>query len=132
MSEETNIDVAFRFVECINRGDVEGLVSLMTPDHTFFDLEGEAYRGRETMRRGWTNYFEAYPHYMIHIHEFYDAQDRVIFVGSTTGSHLELPRRIEFKDNLIWIARLLADHVAEWRIYDETPELRNQLGIPAA
>jgi hypothetical protein len=132
MSEETNIDIAFQFVECINRRDLDGLVALMTADHTFFDLEGDAYSGRETMRRGWANYFGAYPHYMIHIHEFHDFQDRIIFIGSTTGSHLELPRRIEFNDPLIWTARIVADHVAEWHIYDDTPEVREELDLPPA
>lgn len=40
MSETRAIDVAFQFVEHINRRELEPLAELMTPDHRFVDLAG--------------------------------------------------------------------------------------------
>lgn len=41
--------VALKFNENINRRDLDGLVKLMTSDHTFINSEGEVHEGREVM-----------------------------------------------------------------------------------
>ena len=54
--------IALEFVECINAQDVEGLVALMTEDHTFIGCEeGDVAVGRKRMKEGFAQYFEAYP-----------------------------------------------------------------------
>ena len=119
-------DVAFQFVEKINRGDLAGLVALMTEEHTFVDLAGEVSSGRELMRRGWAHYFDRCPEYMIHVWQYSVVGDCVALRGSTTGSHLNLPREEEFADPLIWVARIEAGQVAEWRLLPDTPAVRSQ------
>lgn len=84
------------------------------------------------MREAWAGYFSAFPDYMIHVSAFFTLADTVILVGRTTGSHLQLPRAVEFQESLIWAARIADDRVAEWRIYPDTPEARAELGIPTA
>jgi len=41
--------VALKFNENINRRDLDGLVKLMTSDHTFINSEGEVHEGREVI-----------------------------------------------------------------------------------
>lgn len=130
--EQEMVDIAFRFVECINRRDLEGLTAVMSTDHLFVDIAGDLSQGRDTMRRGWEAYFSAYPDYMIHISEFFLRGDTVILVGRTTGSHLDLPRAVEFQDYpVIWVAHVREESVSEWRLYEATPENRERLQIPA-
>lgn len=129
MSEPRAIDVAFRFVEHINRRELESLVELMTPDHRFIDLAGDVEEGRDVMGAGWADYFAHYPDYMIHISHFFVRDDVVIFVGRTTGSHLRLPRDVEFQEPVIWIAPIENGLVAEWRLYPYTDQVCQKLGI---
>ena len=93
MSEPRAIDVAFQFVEHINRRELEPLAELMAPDHRFVDLAGDVEEGRDVMRAGWAQYFARFPDYMIHISHFFVREDTVIFVGRTTGSHLHVRSR---------------------------------------
>lgn len=67
MSEPDAIDVAFQFVEHINRRELEPLVELMTPDHRFIDLAGDVEQGQEMLRAGWADYFARFPGYRIHL-----------------------------------------------------------------
>jgi len=131
MHAQNPIDVAFSFVECINRRDLTGLTALMTEDHTFIDLAGDVERGRAVMREGWAGYFSRFPEYMIHVGECWTVEDTVVLVGRTTGSHLGLPRATEFAEPVIWAARIEGKRVAEWRLYSHTPETRAQLGVSA-
>jgi hypothetical protein len=126
------IDVAFEFVEAINRRDLERLVALMTHDHRFVDLSGEAHLGRETMRKAWASYFDSFPKYMIHVAELFRNDDRVIMVGRTTGSHLNLPRLVEFNETMIWLAETAGGLVTGWLLYEDSPQNRAQLGADAS
>jgi ketosteroid isomerase-like protein len=130
MSRSSNTDVAFRFVEAINRLELDTLTDLMTEDHTFVDLSGDRHEGRETMRDGWREYMTSFPEYMIHVSEVYEVGDTVFLVGRTTGSHLKLPREVEFREPIIWAAQIRDGRVAEWRLYDDTPGNRCELDIP--
>jgi len=54
---------ALRFNDRINQQDLEGLVELMTDDHTFIDSEGNVTKGKDTMKQGWKEFFKKYPDY---------------------------------------------------------------------
>lgn len=47
---------AQRFVEAINRHDVEALAALMSAGHRFIDSLGTTIKGRDKMRLGWAGY----------------------------------------------------------------------------
>lgn len=51
------------------------------------------------------------------------------FVGRTTGSHLQLPRDVEFQEQVIWSARVENGLVAEWRLYPYTAQVHEELGL---
>jgi hypothetical protein len=124
------IDVALRFVERINRRDLDGLTELMTPAHRFVDLAGDVDVGRERMQQGWAEYFRLCPDYMIHISRISVQGNVVALAGRTTGSHLGLPRAEEFHDEpVIWLARIDGDRISEWCLIHDTPETRSVWGL---
>lgn len=129
MAEREIADVAFRFVERINRQDLEGLLALMTEDHDLHVFGEHDLEGKPAQRDGWRDYFALCPDYMIHVHEMHVTGDTAVLVGSTTGSHLKLPRLEEFRDPLIWTAKVRDGRVCEWALHHLTEESRKNLGI---
>lgn len=130
MDNETQFDIAFRFVECINRLDIDGLAELMTKDHLFSDLAGDIELGKIKMLNAWRDYMSRFPEYMIHISEVFEVDDEIILVGRTTGSHLQIPRREEFTGGtIIWVAKIRGDKVTEWQLYYDTPENKAELNM---
>jgi uncharacterized protein (TIGR02246 family) len=133
--------VALSFVECINAGDVEGIVALMTDDHEFIDTSGEAYRGREAMRAGWAGYFRLFPDYQVVVDDVRVAGSDVTMRGRSTGTLSEegretlrrpdgsLPPDDELQGTAIWTARILDGRVLRWRVYADTPDVRAALAI---
>jgi ketosteroid isomerase-like protein len=132
MTGEMPVEIALRFVECINRQDHATLVDLLSEDHVFVDLAGDVHRGREVMSEGWAGYFAACPAYLIHVCDVFDAPDGVILAGRTTGSHLDQPRHVEIRDTLLWVARVRDDKILAWELYHDTPHNRKQLGATLA
>lgn len=132
MAPETALDTAFRFVECINRRDLDGLTALISGDHVFIDLGGEEHRGKNSMIEGWRSYFTQFPEYMIHLAEAFILNETVVLVGRTTGSHTGQPRAEEFRGTVIWVAETHQGQVQTWQILDDTPENRAELGLKAS
>ena len=85
--QDTTLAVAHQFVEAINRQDVDALVSLMTADHRFTDSLGNTARGRESMREGWTLYFQMVPDYRLEIEETYVNDSGVVMLGIAGGTY---------------------------------------------
>jgi uncharacterized protein (TIGR02246 family) len=118
-------EVALRFIEKINARDASGLSELMTEDFMFVDYEGEVYRGRETMRDGFAEYFENFPEYKIHVQKVCVSGGDLAFVASTTGSHV--PPELEVNEALVFTARFEGGLVGEWRIYTDLEDVKNRL-----
>jgi len=72
--------VALKFNEKINQRDLEGLVELMTDDHTFIDSVGTITKGKDVMKEGWREFFEKYPDYQ-HIFTSVTIQNNVVLSG---------------------------------------------------
>lgn len=114
--------IALEFVECINTQDVEGLAALMTEDHTFIGYEeGDVAVGRERMKEGFAQYFEAYPEYKIHISKVTRSGKDIAIIGTTSGS--QIPPEVEAKETVIWIAKMKDQLVSEWRIFTDLDHL---------
>jgi hypothetical protein len=62
------------------------------------------------------------PDYIIHLSEFHQRENRIYLIGQTVGSHLNLPWREEFEDNMIWIADVEGEQLALWKIISDTEE----------
>ena len=118
MADRTAEEVALKFAECINKGDVECLVALMTSGFTMITDEGEPESGRVTMEAGFRGYLADYPEYQIHVHKVARSGNSVAIVGQTTGSHIA--KEIEETETVIWVAEVTeGGRVAEWRIYSD-------------
>jgi ketosteroid isomerase-like protein len=114
---------ALLFNEQINHRDIDGLSALMSDDYTFIDREDAVYRGKETMTRGWIEFFISFPEYQNTFTRVESRDDLVILIGYAVWSKNAQP------DHAIWTATIRDDRVAQWRIYEDTNENRAMLGI---
>jgi ketosteroid isomerase-like protein len=120
------------FLDCINRGDLDGLTALMTHDHTLAVLDEPPLVGRQANRDAWNGYFTAFPDYVIYPRQIATSGSAVAVLGATTGSHLALPDDEEIKLNVIWVSETVNGELSLWRVAEDTPSLRTQTGIPLA
>ncbi|UWZ82388.1 ester cyclase [Occallatibacter riparius] len=84
---QDTVGVAQRFVDAINRQDVNAVANLMTPDHLFTDSLGNVARGRESMREGWKLYFQMVPDYQLQVEETYVNESAVVMLGIAGGTY---------------------------------------------
>jgi len=119
------------FVDRIDRGELDDLVELMSDDHTLVVLDGPPLVGRGANRDAWDADLTAFPGDVIHPRCLTVDGGSVAVLGATTGSHLALPDDEEMRLTVIWLAEVSGGRVSTWRIVDDTPELRAQVGIPA-
>ena len=117
------------FVDAINRGDVDRLVALMSPDHRLQVLQEPPVAGREVIRETWDGYATAFPDYVIYPDRIVHRGDDVLVLGSTTGSHLGLPDEQERQLKLIWRATVRDGLLVLWQIMADTPGQRSSLGL---
>jgi len=121
------------FVGRINARDVEGLLRLMTSDHEFIDRAGVSVRGRDAMRGAWEGYFKLFPDYRIEPSGMRRAGDRVNFAGVSHGTLSEHGREVlgqgDFQGPALWSARVVGGLLAQWRVYEDTPANRAELGL---
>lgn len=121
-------DVAMSFVEAINAGDVDGLVALMTDDHTFVDSAGTVASGRDNMRTGWRQFYEMFPDYRIEIKEMLHHRATVALFGSWSGTFAgkdgPLPES-KVGGPAAWKATVAGDKIRFWQVYvDHTRTMR--------
>lgn len=114
---------ALQFNEYINNQDIRGLSSLMTEDHTFIDRAGAIDKGKKSMTRGWTQFFENFPDYKNNFERVESRDNLVILIGYAYWSEKNK------YDPAIWTAKIENDLVAEWRIYEDTEENRKKFNI---
>ena len=100
--------VALKFNDKINQRYLNGLVSLMTDDHTFTDNSGDVYKN---MEEGWKAFFENHPDYRNIFTSVTVRDDVVVMVGYSTCSN---ERRLNGPS--IWTARVRDGLVSEWRV----------------
>jgi hypothetical protein len=69
------------FAAAINCHEVEKIAGLMSDDHTFIDADGNEMIGKETMKAGWTSYFQFFPDYYIEIEDIFIKGDLAMAFG---------------------------------------------------
>jgi hypothetical protein len=117
------------FIDCINRSDIEGLGKLMTEDHQLQVFDEPSLDGRQANVAAWHGYTESFPDYVIYPHRIAEHNGQVSVLGHTTGSHLRLPDTEEQALTLIWLVDVVEGMVRSWRLIEDTPERRQQLGL---
>lgn len=123
-------EVAKRFVERINAHDVDGLVALMTPDHTFVDSLGNKST-RPSIEDGWRNYFDMVPDYWVRVDSAFSEGGTAILIGTAGGTYvpedgLARPKN-KWRTPAVWIARIEGRRVAEWRVYSDNEPIRERM-----
>jgi hypothetical protein len=133
MGSDTAASVAIKFVERLNRRDVDGLVELMSPDHRLCPGGEEALTGPEEAREGLSAYVSSWPEFQIHIADVYVIDNTVVLVGRTTGSCAGLSREDEIRERRLYVAKIVNGLVAEFRHYaEDTAQVRSYLGATPA
>lgn len=128
MNPSDPVERTLKFIECINKGDLNTLQAMLSEDHTFIDASGEVHVGRSLMVEGWRSYMNDFPNYLIHVCELYLQESRVIVVGRTTGSHTGQTRAEEIRETLLWEAEIEGERVRRWQIHEDRPVVRAGLG----
>jgi ketosteroid isomerase-like protein len=118
------------FIDCINRGDVDGLGQLMSEDHRLVVLDEEPVVGRDHNIDAWRGYFSSFPAYVIHPRALAAGEGRVAVLGTTTGSHLCLADEEEARLTVIWLAGVEDGKVRSWQVIEDTLPARRGLGLP--
>jgi hypothetical protein len=126
---EEVLEVALKFVECINRQDLDALSEMLTDDHRFRDLAGDEEQGKMNLAKGWGDYFSISPTYLIHVAELYLSGEQVVILGRTTGSHTQQPRQEEIRDTLLWVATVQGDQISAWELYLNTEPNRQRFNV---
>jgi predicted SnoaL-like aldol condensation-catalyzing enzyme len=114
---------ALLFNECIANRDLEGLAALMSEGHTFIDRTGTISQPKEYMVKAWKKFFASFPDYKNTFSRVESAGNTVSIVGYAFWSE-EQPY-----DPVLWSARVEDDLIAEWRVYEDTPENRRLLNL---
>jgi hypothetical protein len=117
------------FIDCINRGDVDGLGRLMTDDHQLCVFDEAPLVGRAANIEAWRGYARAFPRYVIYPDSIAEHAGTVAVLGRTTGSHLGLPDTEERQLTLIWVAEVQLGHLRTWRLVPDTAAARARYGL---
>ncbi|MBO0861665.1 MAG: nuclear transport factor 2 family protein [Chloracidobacterium sp.] len=123
MSEKDPKFVVLQFNECINNRDLEGLSNLMTEGHVFIDNNNDVHRGKELMVKGWEDFFRQFPDYSNHFAIVESRGDQVVVIGHSTCSFKPLD------GPALWTATVEDGLIAEWRVYLDTVENREDLDL---
>ena len=128
MSMENPTAIVRAFVEKINAHDVAGLCALMPENHVFIDSLGMRMSGRETMRAGWTRYFNWFPDYQISVDDIFVRDHLVGLFGVACGTYSVAGKLLDenkWEIPAAWRAVVQDGLMAEWRVYaDNSPVLR--------
>ena len=116
--------IALLFNECINSRDIEGLVGLMTSDHSLICNGHVDTRDRTSSREAWTAFFNMFPDYQNHFLRIESKGDFVVIAGKSTCSNED-----KLNGNALWSARIQNDKVSEWQVYEDNSENRRNLQL---
>ncbi|MCB9676672.1 MAG: nuclear transport factor 2 family protein [Alphaproteobacteria bacterium] len=114
------------FDAAIAARDLGALVARMTPDHRFVDSGGGVVEGRDACRGAWEGFFGAFPDYRNVFERVVRVDGRVIALGHSECSTPALA------GPAIWSAVVRDGALAEWRVDDDTPEVRARMGLGGA
>jgi len=123
-TEENKKNVALQFNEAITNRDIDMLATLMTDDHAFIDSANTEFRGKDKALQAWRGFFEAFPAYKNVFDRVETKADTVVMLG-----HSICPNNKELDGSAIWTAKVNGGKLAEWRVYEDTPENKKHLGI---
>jgi ketosteroid isomerase-like protein len=117
------ISVAVRFNACINDRDLAGLAELMPNDHRFVDSAEGVVAGKPACLAAWRGFFNAFPDYRNVFSTLSARGDVVTIVGHSVCAEPNLA------GPALWTATVRDGQVAEWRVFEDTPQARRLLNL---
>lgn len=117
------MEVVVEFIKRINAGNVDAICELLTADHVFQDALGKRFVGRETLRAGWTTYFETIADYQVRGQDFFQDKNVVAVFGTASGTS---KRDGKFSASgfwqipAAWKATVEGGLIAEWCVFAES------------
>jgi ketosteroid isomerase-like protein len=118
------------FIRAINRQDVDAIADLLTEQHRFIDSMGTLFEGRETLRRGWTKYFQLVPDYTVAIEETFSDGPVIVMLGMAQGTYApngDLKPENHWTTPTAFRAFVEDGKVAEWRVYCDNEPVRQTM-----
>lgn len=132
MPDSDTVRTALKFVNEINRHDVDSLVALLSDDHLFVDGLGQEFRGKEKVRDGWAANFAWFPDYHLAVKEWFQNGRVVGMFGVASGTFAvgaELPVQNRWKSPAAWRAVIRDHQVAQWSVYSDSEPLWKVMGV---
>ena len=115
---------ALLFNECINSEDLDGMVSLMTDNHSLICYDEVGSINKKTSREAWARFFSDVTNYKNHFSRIESRDNFVIMLGKATCSNVE-----SLNKSVLWSATIENDKLSEWQVYNDTIENRKRLKI---
>ena len=81
------VAVALRFIDCVNRCDLDGLTSVMTDDHRLKVFDEDPLVGKAANAQAWRGYFSGFPEYVIYPHKLASVTDATSRFLATPRGH---------------------------------------------
>jgi ketosteroid isomerase-like protein len=132
MSELDPDRLVLRFVNEINRHDLEALRALITPDFWYIDALGQEVRGQDRMVETWKASFAQFPDYRIVIRDHLGVGSLVALFGTasgTCGGTGEPSHGTRWSTPAAWRAVVRGGHIAEWQVYSDNEPVWKALGV---
>jgi ketosteroid isomerase-like protein len=132
IAESDTARVALKFVNEINRHDLESIVALLSEDHLFVDGLGQEVRGRDRVREGWRAYFETFPDYHIGVKEWFQNGRVVAMFGIASGTYAvgtDLPAENRWKIPSAWRAVVRDRQIAHWQVFADNEPVWKMMGV---
>lgn len=136
--KETEENIAHKFIDAINEGDVRKIHNLMTEDHIFIDLSGDIHKGKKEVN--WKEYFRIFPDYKIIIEKTVFKNDYVYLLGHSEGDFSDYGKKLFTKNGKeqvaqdyqgpgLWRAKVKDDKIKKGKIFNYDQETLKNEGI---
>jgi ketosteroid isomerase-like protein len=114
---ESSEAVVRTFIERINDHDVAGIVAMCTNEHRFIDSLGQALKGREQLRRAWSDYLQLFSDYRIEVETLIAAGSTVLVAGEASAMATVHGSKAPWRIPAAWRAEVEVDLVDLWQVY---------------
>lgn len=135
MTDTGIVRVALRFVNEINRHDVDGMLALMSDDHLYVDGLGREVHGREKLRGLWGEVFARFPDYHLDVRETFQTGRVVALLGSASGTvavNGQAHAQNRWTTPAAWRVIVEQDRIVHWQLYADLDPVRRleSRGVP--
>jgi len=115
--------IVMSFNDFITRRDIDGLSKLMSDNHVFIDAANNTISGKERCVEAWKSFFGAFPDYRNHFKRVLLVGNEAVIIGHSVCSDTRLA------GPALWTAKIEAELIAEWRVYEDTSANRALLRV---